>query len=229
MGGEPSLQADDARRILGIGPGVTGASLRRAYLTAVKASHPDRPGGDAARLRAVIAAYATLRGPPPQSQSEFAPPAPSVERLIITPAEAVAGGSTTVTLSGGRQVSSLVPAGLRHGDRVRVAGRVLTVSVRAEAGTSVLGDHLCLTLHVDRRILGHGGRITVTTPAGDQVVWVSRAAAAKGLVRVAGLGLPRRGVHPCGHLFIRLRPSAEDPAEPASRDLLRRFAATWAA
>ena len=229
MGVEPSLQADEARRILGVAPGLSGAPLRRAYLAAVKTSHPDRPGGDAARLRAVIAAYALLKASPaPPSGGRGAPP-PAAERLVITPAVAVAGGSTSVRLNDGQPVNVTLPAGLRHGDRVRVDGRVLTVLVRTEAGASVLGDHLCLTLEVDPRILGHGGRISVATPAGEQTVWVSRAAAARGLVRVPGQGLPGRGVHPTGHLFIRLRPSAERPAEPASRDLLRRFAATWAA
>ena len=228
MGGEPPLQAHEARRILGVGPEVAGASLRRAYLAAVKASHPDRAGGDAARLRTVIAAYILLKSPD-AAPSNSAAPQPPPERLIITPTQAMIGGSTTVELRFGKHVAVNVPAGLRQGDRVRVEGRVLAVTVRGEAGAAVLGDHLCLTVAVDSRILECGGRIRVTTPTGDQVVWVSRAAAERGFARATGLGLPPRGDHPQGHLFVRLRAAAAEPAELASRDLLRRFTAAWAA
>ena len=230
MGDQHPLGADEAWRILGVPPGLHGAPLRRAYLEAVKASHPDRPGGDAARLRAVVAAYAALKEPPafaPAASSRAAPP-PTCP-LIITPAQAVIGGSAIVALSGERQVRVSLPAGLRHGDRVRIDGRLLSVCVRAAAGAAVLGDHLCLTMEVEAEVLRHGGRITVASPVGLHHVWVSRAAAGRGFVRVTGLGLPARAGHPCGHLFVRLRPTTARAPERASRDLLRRFAAAWAA
>jgi curved DNA-binding protein len=229
MVGEQSLPPEEARRILGVGAGVIGEPLRRAYLTAVKASHPDRPGGDAGRLRAVIAAYTLLKALPPTLAGGLTAPALFADPLVISPFVAVTGGSVTTPLSSGRRVSIALPAGLRHGDKVRVDGRVWVVSVRAEAGASVLGDHLCLTVEVDRGVLGHGGRVAVATPAGEQVVWISRAAAIRGFVRLPGLGLPARGAHSRGHLFVRLRESSADPVERASRDLLRRFAAAWAA
>jgi len=229
MGGDHSLCAEDARRLLGVGPGAEGAVLRRAYLTAVKASHPDRPGGDAARLRGVIAAYALLKAAPtnpPAGPTHTAPPA---DPLVISPLVALNGGCVSLGLGGGRRTQVTLPAGLRHGDQVRVDGRLLVVSVRAEAGLAVLGDHLCQTVEVDPGVLTHGGRLTVTTPAGDQVVWVSRASASRGFVRIAGLGLPARGDRARGHLFLRLRARVAAPAESASRDLRRRFAAAWAA
>ncbi len=229
MVGEQSLHPDEAQRILSVGADVVGESLRRAYLAAVKASHPDRAGGDANRLRAVIAAYALLKALPPVATAGVAAPASLAEPLVITPFDAVTGGSTTIRLSPGRRLKISIPPGLRHGDRVRIGGGVRVVSVRTEAGASVLGDHLCLTVEVDRGVLGHGGRVVVVTPTGEQVVWISRAAAARGFVRLPGLGLPARGAHPRGHLFVRLRESAADPVERASRDLLRRFAAAWAA
>jgi curved DNA-binding protein len=47
-------------------------------------------------------------------------------------------------------------------------------------------------------------------------------------VRLKGEGLPARGRHPAGDLILKLK---LDPAgeEPASRQLLRRFSARWAA
>jgi curved DNA-binding protein len=228
MVGETFLRTVDARRTLGVEAGVSAEQLRRAYLSGVKASHPDRPGGDVARLRAIIEAYALLgAATPPGARS--APDRTLVETLEISPVHALLGGSADCRLGDGRAVRAELPPGLRHGDRVRIGGRMLTVSVRAEAGLAVLGDHLCVTIEVDRGVLNHGGRLTVETPTGSHDVWVSSAAGGRGIVRLAGQGLPARGLRPRGHLFVRLRASAAEPAEAPSRDLLRRFAAAWAA
>ena len=48
------------------------------------------------------------------------------------------------------------------------------------------------------------------------------------LVRLGGQGLPARGAHGQGSLFIRLVPDTGAP-ESAARAQLRRFAAAWAA
>jgi len=44
-----------------------------------------------------------------------------------------------------------------------------------------------------------------------------------------GQGLPARGSHRQGHLFLRLAPAEAGQADSAARVLLRRFAAAWAA
>ena len=49
------------------------------------------------------------------------------------------------------------------------------------------------------------------------------------LVRLVGQGLPARGQHRRGHLFLRLAPAKAGQADSAARALLRRFAAAWAA
>src|SRR3546814_8494136 len=49
--------------VLGVGRGATTAELRAAYVELARIHHPDRAGGDAARMRAVNAAWATLRNP----------------------------------------------------------------------------------------------------------------------------------------------------------------------
>ena len=229
MGDEPPLQAHEAQRILGVGPAVSGAPLRQAYLAAVKASHPDMPGGDAARLRAVVAAYLLLKTPSAAAVYTPSAPAPMVDQLVITPAEAMTGGTVIVDLRAAGRVSVTLPPGLRQGERVRVAGRIVVVQVRGQAGAWVLGDHLCLTVLVDQGILNHGGRVRVATPLGEQSLWVGRAAAARGFVRLAGLGLPARGARPRGDLYVRLRPADDGEVERASRGLLRRFTEAWAA
>ena len=61
----PSLQA--ARAILGVAPGADERELRAAYREAAKRAHPDRPGGDAALFRDVLAAYRLLQDAPTRS------------------------------------------------------------------------------------------------------------------------------------------------------------------
>jgi curved DNA-binding protein len=77
-------------------------------------------------------------------------------------------------------------------------------------------------------VLEQGGRAAVATPLGEKVLWVSRRVAQRGLVRLEGQGLPARGGHPQGSLFVRLVPDTGAP-ESAAREQLRKFAAAWAA
>ena len=77
-------------------------------------------------------------------------------------------------------------------------------------------------------MLAEGGRIALDTPLGRRVVWITKKAGERGLVRLVGQGLPARGRHRQGHLFLRLAPQ-ETKADTAARTLLRRFTAAWAA
>lgn len=49
--------------MLGVAPSADQATVRRAYLALARRHHPDRDGGDAARMRAVNEAWAVLRDP----------------------------------------------------------------------------------------------------------------------------------------------------------------------
>lgn len=82
-GSRANIGVGAALNLLGLPPAADGETLRRAFNAAVKASHPDRPGGDHERLRQVIEAYSLLRVRPP-------PPSPVVEPgpRAETPAEA---------------------------------------------------------------------------------------------------------------------------------------------
>lgn len=222
----------DALGVLGLAARADAGQLRGAYLAAVKMAHPDKPGGDAERLRRVVEAYEFLKasGPAPSSQRPVPrPPRPATKPLEITPVEAVLGGLRQVTLEGVGETSVRLPPGLRVGDLVAVSGVAMTVSISAADGAAVVGDHLCLTVRVDQAVIVDGGSIEVSTPTGTLRVRVTRQEAARGLVRVADGGLPPRGRHGQGHLFIRLAAASSAPYETRSRYLLRRFVAAWAA
>jgi curved DNA-binding protein len=208
------------------------SELRTAYREAAKRAHPDRPTGDAALFRDVLAAYRLLQDTP-IPQTHFPPavaqPAPIADRVFleIDIATAVAGGSEDLAIDA-RRLRLKLPAGLREGDKVRVEGVTFEVRLRAQDGAQVRGDDLWLTGKVDPRVLSEGGRVDADTPLGPRPAWISTKAAARGLVRLPGQGLPARAHHKAGDLFLRLE-AAEASGESPARSLLKRFAAAWAA
>lgn len=221
-----SLAPSDARAILGLGALPTAHEVRRAFREAAKRAHPDRPGGDAARFRMVLEAYRVLQTdgalklPPPD-------PAPEVP-LTITPAEALLGGDHDTRLADGRTLRITLPAGLRHGERLRAGKALFTIAIAADGDTLVRGDDLWTTAIIAPHVLAEGGRVAVETPLGRRIVWVTRKAGERGLVRLEGQGLPARAGYPDGALFLRLT-ADETPAESEARQRLKRFAAAWAA
>lgn len=226
------MTADVARSLLGIGPAVSDEALTAAFREAAKTAHPDVPGGDAGRFRQIVAAYRFLQQLPPPAPSAIRfPPVPAQprrERLVISALVAMRGGAVEAR-AGGRVVRAHLPPGLREGDTVRVGGVLLPVSVEGNFEALVRGNDLWLTVQVSRDILADGGRATVETPIGRHTVWISRQAAERRLLRLPGQGLPARGPHAAGHLFLRLEADAAAKAESPARTLLRRFAAAWAA
>lgn len=228
----PALTLSAARALLGVAADADERELRKAYREAAKRAHPDRPTGDAALFRDVLAAYRLLQDTP-VVQHHYPPavaqPTPIADRVFleIDIATALSGGSEELAIDG-RRLRLKLPAGLREGDKVRVEGVCFEVRLRAQDGALVRGDDLWLTGKVDPRVLAEGGRVDADTPLGPRPAWISTKAAARGLVRLPGQGLPARAHHKAGDLFLRLAP-AESRGESPARSLLKRFAAAWAA
>lgn len=228
-----SLTLSAARALLGVAPGAGERELRAAYREAAKRAHPDRPGGDAALFRDVLAAYRLLQDQPPPREINFpparaTPSAPLREATLeIDVATAVSGGSMDLTIDG-RHLRLKLPAGLRLDDKVRVDGVTFVVRHASVREALIRGDDLWLTAKIDRRVLAEGGRVEVDTALGPRLAWISTKAATRGLVRLPGQGLPARGRHAAGDLFLRLE-AVSSGVESAARSLLKRFAAAWAA
>ena len=231
MSCDPPISLRAAREVLGVGPLAGAGELRRAFREAAKRAHPDRPGGGAERFRHVVAAYHRLQGLQPASERIIQPPAarpPEPGVLTISPLVALRGGSAEHRLPDGRRIRVRLPAGLRSGDTVRAGGVELHVVLRGTPEMLVRGDDLWISVAVAPRILDEGGRVALDTPAGRRIVWLTKKAGERKLVRLVGQGLPARGPHAQGHIFLRLAPSAGQ-ADSAARTLLRRFTAAWAA
>lgn len=221
------MSAREALGLLGLAAPADQERLRGAYLAAVKAVHPDRPGGDDDQLRRVIEAYDVLRANPAPGAGHV--PRPASRTLDITPCEAMTGGVRAVPLEGGGEVQVRLAPGLRVGDIVAVCGVAMTVAIPAGQTGSIVGDHLCMALELDSEVQAAGGSLQIATPRGMLKVSVTPQDIARGLIRLAGEGLPARGAHRQGDLIVRLKTRTPVVLETRTRTLLRRFTAAWAA
>lgn len=233
-----------ARAVLGVNADADPATVRRAFRKAAMRLHPDRHGGDAAKFREMLEAYRLIQAAAAREAREaelaalraasiYFPPASRPEPLYrpvvhVHPSEAVLGGSREATLADGRRIAIQLPPGLRPGDLVRAGGETFRVIMRHEGDTVVRGNDLWMTATVDQSVLRAGGRVALTTPLGRRIVWISKKAGERRLVRIEGQGLPARGEYPPGNLFVRLAPEAP-LQESRARTLLRRFVESWAA
>lgn len=213
-----------ARALLGLDR-ADAPSPAAAFRAAVKASHPDRPGGDAERFRRVMAAWAVVRALEAGPARPLRPASPPV--LSLAPLQALRGGAIEPP-AGSTARRLRLPPGLRSGETVRAPGADgplrLTVLVRPADGLSLVGDDLYMEWPVSPRRLADGGRIEIDTHAGPRSAWIAPGGGS-GRLRLARLGLPARGSRPQGHLFVTLRPCAETASE--AEDLLLRFSRAW--
>jgi len=229
----------EARVILGLSGPVDEAGLKAAFRTAVKAARPDAPGGDEARFRKVIAAWRMLqedRPAPGTTDTAPAPapspwvPSPADPVIVITPQQALKGGQITTTV-GTRTGRVRLPKGVRSGDRIRLKGAgaegsapQLPVLIKGDDDLTAIGNDLYMTCPIPTRLLEDGGRLEIRTHAGPRSAWIVAGQQPLRL-RLKDLGLPARGKHPQGHLFVTLIPSEDVPS--AAEDLLVRFTRVW--
>jgi curved DNA-binding protein len=233
MTAEHPMTAARAREILGVGLLASPSEIRRAFLRASQTAHPDHVAGRGEQFREVVMAYQRLNRSLPRriSQPPAVQPPPAPARpvaLSITPRMALEGGTVQQRLADGRLLGIRLPPGLRTGDAVRAGGEVLPVTIEFDPAMMVRRHDIWITVPVAPATLAQGGRIALDTPLGRRIVWVTKKAGERGLVRLVGQGLPARGRHPKGCLFIRLT-EAKSATDSAVRTLLRRFQAAWAA
>jgi curved DNA-binding protein len=225
----PELTVERARALLGLTPAAAPGDVIGAFRAAVKLTHPDLAGGDAGRFREILGAYRLLQAQP--RLPAVIPVATSAileAHVEIDPRTAIFGGEADATLPGGSRLRIRVPAGARHGERLSAGGERVAVRIRADVDLQVRGSDIWVTAEVAAFLLRDGGRVTLRTPLGPRALWISGKIAERRLARLEGEGLPARGGHPQGSLFIRLTPDTGAPESPA-RAKLREFAAAWAA
>ncbi|MBV9512019.1 MAG: hypothetical protein JO303_17225 [Caulobacteraceae bacterium] len=162
----------------------------------------------------MIEAYDVLNSASSSPAKRDAPPALAVPTLEISPREAMIGGRRRTRAADGRRIWADIPAGLRAGQSIRVAGQLMTVAISRQDGLAVIGDHLCLAISVDLPTLRHGGCIALDLPPRPALVRITPRDGMLKLVRLAGRGLPERFGRPRGDLLLDLRCAAGSMTAP---------------
>ncbi len=108
-------------------PDLTDEQVRTAWRTVAAATHPDRPGGgNPAAYAAASAAYAALRTPWGRSEAY-------ADLIASGPPSAARTAGSGAARPGARAAHALllVPARIRHGRPLRLAGRIVAAVILA--------------------------------------------------------------------------------------------------
>ena len=237
-GSSSAITVGQARQLLNLPPGADEQTISRAYREAVKAAHPDRPGGNVERLRQVIEAHRLLKsmaaaGSPinftlVRRTAQAKPPPPRIVGLQISVNEALFGGECRVDLGRGRRLNIKLAPGMRPGDTIRLARAedgtevIARISVAAEPGLTIRGNDLLQVVEIHS--LPGDAPIMVDTPRGRRAFFAPDAIQQGGVVRFQGQGLPAKGQHRGGDLILSLV-----LRESLSQALFRRFSTRRAA
>lgn len=135
-----------------------------------------------------------------------------------------------------RSVAVNIPAGLRAGQRLRLAGQgapggggapagdiYLKIRLRAEAGMEADGDDLIVDVDLPAPTAVLGGKVDVPTPDGAVTVRVRAGARGGDRLRVRGRGLAKKGGGR-GDLYARVRIVVPEKPSEEEKQLYQRLA-----
>ena len=170
-----------------------------------------RPGGGAAQ------------GPPPAQDYEHS--------LAVSFDEAFRGAGRTLQI-GERRIEAKIPAGVRSGSRVRLAGQgasggdlYLVIDVQPDARFERRGDDLLSDVDVNFIQAALGGDVRVATPEGAVALKLPPNTQAGRVFRLKGKGMPLLGKgNGRGDLLARVRLVLPEDLSEKDLDLLREMA-----
>jgi curved DNA-binding protein len=151
--------------------------------------------------------------------------------LRITLKEAFEGATRQITTEK-RKVQMRIPAGVKDGSRVRVAGAgpqggdlYLIVDIEADDRFEREGDDLHTTASVDVFTAILGGEAEVETMTGKVRLSIPAGTQPGQLFRIAGRGMPPlKNSHPKGDLYVRLKVQIPKYLSSKQRELLEEAA-----
>jgi curved DNA-binding protein len=176
-------------------------------------------------------------GPPGRQGMRFKIPGQDIEaELPVTLEEVLKGGRRRIQISGGRTLDVEIPAGIRDGAMLRLAGQGEPGTGGALAGDVYL--HVRLAAHSRYRPVGDdlemdlplwpwqavlGAELRIETPDGPVTLKVPPATPAGRRLRLRGRGLPRAGGERGDlHAIVRITVPAEPTdAERAAYEALK--------
>lgn len=118
--------------------------------------------------------------------------------------DAARGGEKTITLQGGKTLKVKIPAGLKSGQQIRLAGQghpgllggpagdaLITVTVRDHPYFKRDGDNVLLDLPISLPEAVLGAKIKVPTIDGSVMMSIAKGTSAGQTLRLAGKGMPK--------------------------------------
>ena len=160
-------------------------------------------------------------------------------RLKVGFADALRGATRRVTLSNGKTLDVRIPAGVRDGQQIRLAGQgepgilggppgdaLITIEVQEHPYFSRKGDdlHLDLPISIDEAVLG--AKLSIPTVDGAVSLTIPKNSSSGKKLRLKGKGV-RQGSR-AGDLYITLRIVLPETPDPALEATIRDWAATHA-
>jgi curved DNA-binding protein len=156
----------------------------------------------------------------------------------VTLAEAFSGTARILHMEGGRRLEVKIPAGVRTGSRVRIAGEgapgigggpagdlYLVTTVREDPTFERKDDDLYVEVPVDLATMMLGGEVFVPTPRGNRLALRIPTETQNGrLFRLAGQGMPRLGKSGRGDLFARVKAVLPSSLSERERELFEELA-----
>jgi len=160
--------------------------------------------------------------------------------LEVSLAEAFTGTTRLLQMEGPdlRRLEVKIPAGVKDGSRVRIAGEggpgvgggprgdlYLVISVRPDPTFERKGDDLYVDIPVPLSVLMLGGEAYVPTPKGTRLALKIPPETQNGkLFRLAGQGMPRLGDSGRGDLYARVQAVLPTGLSPRERELFQELA-----
>lgn len=243
------MNRTSALSVLGLSEPASSHHVQAAFRRLAKHAHPDLNGTDVPLRRLILARdllMRQIRNGPDISEiiEELSDPAEPLRLDVRTaihgggivtdvplPLELIHDAGPGRSLMHRKHLRITLPAGLRDGDRLRLKAarpggteHVFRIEIERRDDLHAVGHDLFLTAPVDARRLRLGGRLTLDTPRGPQVIDLADATDCK--LTLKGLGLPATTKHTAGDLHITLA-AFDVPERPAS-DLLAEFHSKWA-
>lgn len=246
----------DPYEVLGVPSTATHEQIARAYRSLARRLHPDTTGdgADADRFGEVARAYATLADPARRAEHDRRADRPAarvgavrvpvrhvvrarrgadVRLEVRVPFEvAVLGGPVEVEAPRHRRLTVHLPAGIGHGQLVRVVSLggdgtdggaagdlLLRVQVESDARFSRVGDDVGTTARIRWPDAVLGAEVAVDAPGGRAVVPVPPGTPPGAVLRVPG-----RGVPPAGDLLVTVTVDVPSELEGPEREAVEKLA-----
>jgi curved DNA-binding protein len=148
----------------------------------------------------------------------------------VTLEEAYRGTTRTLSFADGKRLEVKVPAGVRTGSRVRLAGKgarggdlYLIVTVKPHSAFERRGDDLYVGVSVPLTVAMLGGEVQVPTLKGKVALKVPPETQNGRTFRLAGQGMPHLGNKSSGDLLAKVRVVLPDKLTAEEKELFKKL------